>query len=45
LSDFSGPPKRDIVPDELPVEKPQMRTNMDDLKPLSPEDEPSLPTQ
>jgi outer membrane protein assembly factor BamD len=45
LSDFSGPPKRDIVPDELPVEQPQMRTNMDDLKPLPAEDEPSMPTQ
>jgi outer membrane protein assembly factor BamD len=45
LSDYAGPPKRDIVPDELPVQKPQMRTNVDDLKPLSPEDEPSLPTQ
>jgi outer membrane protein assembly factor BamD len=45
LSDYAGPPKRDIVPDELPAQKPQMRTNVDDLKPLAPEDEPSLPTQ
>lgn len=45
LSDYAGPPKRDIVPDELPAQKPEMRTNVDDLKPLAPEDEPSLPTQ
>lgn len=45
LSDFAGPPKRDIVPDELPAQKPQMRTNMDDLQPLPAADEPALPTQ
>ena len=45
LSDFAGPPKRDIVPDELPASKPQMRTNVDDMRPLAPEDEPALPTQ
>jgi outer membrane protein assembly factor BamD len=45
LSDFSGPPKRDVVPDELPAQQPQMRTNMDDLKPLPAADEPALPTQ
>ncbi|MGH8048591.1 MAG: tetratricopeptide repeat protein [Chthoniobacterales bacterium] len=43
LADFDGPPKRDIVPDELPAQQPQMRTNMDDLKPLPAEDEPAMP--
>jgi len=44
LSDYSGPPKRDIVPDELPAKSPQMRTNVDDVKPL-PAVEPGLPTE
>jgi outer membrane protein assembly factor BamD len=44
LADFTGPPKRDIVPDELPAQQPQMRTNMDDLRPLPAEDAPPLPT-
>jgi outer membrane protein assembly factor BamD len=45
LSDYAGPPKRDIVPDELPVQSgPQMRTNVDDVKPL-PAVEPGLPTE
>lgn len=45
FADYAGPPKRDIVPDELPAAQPQMRTNVDDLKPLPAEDEPSLPSQ
>ncbi len=44
LADYAGPPKRDIVPDELPVQSPQMRTNVDDVKPL-PAVEPGLPTE
>jgi outer membrane protein assembly factor BamD len=45
LSDYNGPPKRDIVPDELPAAtKPKMRTNVDDVQPL-PAVEPSLPNQ
>ncbi len=42
LSDYSGPPKRDIVPDELPVvKKPRLRTDSRDVQPV----EPLLPTQ
>ncbi len=45
LADYSGPPKRDIVPDELPVSRgPRLRTNVRDLQPLPPI-EPALPTQ
>jgi len=42
LSDYSGPPKREIVPDELPVVKqPRLRTEARDVQPI----EPLLPTQ
>jgi outer membrane protein assembly factor BamD len=42
LSDYSGPPKREIVPDELPVVKqPRLRTESRDVQPI----EPLLPTQ
>jgi outer membrane protein assembly factor BamD len=42
LSDYSGPPKREIVPDELPVVKqPRLRTEGRDVQPI----EPLLPTQ
>ncbi len=42
LSDYDGPPKRDIVPDELPVVKqPRLRTDSRDVQPI----EPLLPTQ
>jgi len=45
LSDYSGPPKRDIVPDELPVARaPRLRTNVRDVQPL-PAIEPALPTE
>jgi outer membrane protein assembly factor BamD len=45
LSDFNGPPRRDVVPDELPiVSKPKLRTDMRDVRPL-PSIEPALPTQ
>lgn len=39
LSDYAGPSKKDIVPDELPVAKPKMRTGEQDVQPLA----PSLP--
>jgi outer membrane protein assembly factor BamD len=43
LADYAGPPKRDVVPDELPTAMtPKMRTNVDDVQPL-PAVEPSLP--
>ncbi len=44
LADYSGPSRRDIVPDELPVAKPKLRTNIRDIQPLPPV-EPALPTQ
>jgi len=45
LADFSGPPTRDIVPDELPTDLgPRMRTSVDDIRPL-PAVEPELPTE
>jgi outer membrane protein assembly factor BamD len=43
LADYTGPPKRDIVPDELPAPRPRMRTSLDDMRPL-PAVEPDLPT-
>ena len=45
LADFNGPPRRDVVPDELPVvNKPKLRTDVRDVRPL-PSVEPALPTQ
>lgn len=42
LSDYDGPSKRDIVPDELPVVKqPRLRTDSRDVQPI----EPILPIQ
>ncbi len=46
LADYSGPPKGDIVPDELPVVRaPRLRTGTRDLRPLPPPVEPILPTE
>jgi len=46
LANYSGPTKRDIVPDELPVVKqPKFRTNVRDLQPLPSPVEPLLPTE
>jgi len=43
LPDYNGPPRSDIVPDELPVvSKPKLRTNSRDSKPM-PAVEPALP--
>ena len=45
LSDFNGPSRKDVVPDELPVvNKPKLRTEARDVRPL-PAVEPALPTQ
>jgi outer membrane protein assembly factor BamD len=45
LADFNGPPRGDLVSDELPVvSKPKLRTDMRDVRPL-PAVEPALPTQ
>jgi outer membrane protein assembly factor BamD len=42
LSNYDGPTKRDIVPEELPVVKqPRLRTDSRDVQPI----EPLLPTQ
>jgi outer membrane protein assembly factor BamD len=43
LADYAGPPKRDIVPDEVATKTPKMRTSVDDVQPL-PAVEPGLPT-
>jgi outer membrane protein assembly factor BamD len=47
LADYSGPPKRDIVPDELPVvRQPRLRTNVrGDVRPLPAPVEPILPVE
>ena len=45
LSDFNGPMRKDVVPDELPVvNKPKLRTDARDVRPL-PSVEPALPNQ
>lgn len=45
LANFNGPPRRDVVPDELPVvTKPKLRTDMRDVRPM-PAVEPPLPTE
>ncbi len=44
LADYSGPPTRKIVPDELPASAPRMRTSIDDVRPM-PAVEPDLPTE
>jgi outer membrane protein assembly factor BamD len=45
LSDYAGPPRRDLVPDELPVARPpQLRTGVRDLQPM-PAVEPALPAE
>lgn len=44
LADYSGPPTRTIVPDELPSSAPRMRTSVDDVRPM-PAVEPDLPTE
>lgn len=46
LSDYAGPSRRDIVPDELPIVKqPRLRTDSRDVQPLPAPVEPLLPTQ
>ncbi len=45
LSDYAGPPRRDLVPEELPVARPpRLRTGVRDVQPLPPI-EPALPTE
>lgn len=45
LSDYAGPPRRELVPEELPIARPpRLRTNVRDLQPL-PAVEPALPTE
>lgn len=45
MSDYAGPPRREIVPDELPAPKPELRTGIrDTVQPLPPV-EPELPTE
>lgn len=45
LTDYAGPPRRDLIPDELPVARPpRLRTGTRDLQPL-PAIEPALPIE
>ena len=45
LSEFNGPPRTEVVADELPiVSKPKLRTDVRDVRPL-PSVEPALPTE
>lgn len=43
LSNYSGPPRNDVAPQELPIVRPRLRTGVRDVNPL-PAVEPSLPT-
>ena len=45
LADYNGPSRSDIVPDELPVARPRMRTDIRDAQPMPAPVEPLLPTQ
>ncbi|MEO6053840.1 MAG: tetratricopeptide repeat protein [Chthoniobacterales bacterium] len=42
LTNYLGPPKRDVIPDELPTPRTRLRTSVQDVKPLPPV-EPDLP--
>lgn len=44
LSDYSGPPRADVAPQELPIVRPRLRTGVRDVAPL-PAVEPELPNQ
>ncbi len=45
LSDYAGPARRDLIPDELPIARPpRLRTGVRDVQPL-PAIEPALPTE
>lgn len=45
LSDYSGPPRRDLIPDELPIARPpRLRTGVRDVQPI-PAVEPALPNE
>lgn len=43
LADYAGPPRDDVVREELPVVRPRLRTEARDVSPLPPV-EPDLPT-
>ncbi len=44
LADYAGPPRRDVVREDLPVVRPRLRTQARDVAPLPPV-EPDLPEQ
>lgn len=44
LADYAGPPRNDVLPEELPVVRTRLRTQARDISPLPPV-EPDLPTQ
>lgn len=44
LTDYAGPPRRDVVREELPVVRPRLRTEVREVAPLPPV-EPPLPME
>jgi outer membrane protein assembly factor BamD len=41
LANYNGPPKKDIVPEELPLPQPQMKSDMSDAKPIPLQEPPA----
>jgi outer membrane protein assembly factor BamD len=41
LANYNGPPKKDIVPEELPMPQPQMKGDMSDAKPIPLQEPPA----
>jgi outer membrane protein assembly factor BamD len=41
LANYNGPPKKDIVPEELPLPQPQMKGDMTDAKPIPLQEPPA----
>lgn len=50
LSNYAGPPRADVAPEQAPAPKPKLRTSVDDIRPLQPDAnlpavEPTLPVE
>jgi outer membrane protein assembly factor BamD len=41
LANYNGPPKKDIVPDQLPIPQPQMKGDLSDAKPIPLQEPPA----
>jgi len=41
LANYDGPPKKDIVPEQLPIPQPQMKGDMSDAKPIPLQEPPA----